>query len=468
MSGGPLYDKENDVLVGVTSWGVGCGMGEYIIFHECFSLLRIRLLTNQFFCAKDHPGIWAKISSKYDWITNTVCDNHSDPKPSFCEGMTESPTVSAKPTPSPTSSSRPSLHPTSLQCNNDEMFVSLSLTTDKYGYETSWTIMEYATQAIIESDSYLDLEQELLYKFCLPCSQYEFNITDNYGDGLLSEEGYELTVDGTVIDKYTNENDGGFSERSTLIPQSNHCPSEQSCDSQEITLDIKHYGMHHGTELRWAVEDTLTGNLIHDRTNLKASQFNDIRLCVECGKYIFRVWNEYEFAASGGLAVSVDGNILRQYNLLYDVGILNSTEFTSENCPTYQRLKSAYKYLDVDFCMEPKKTGKNAPITVKPCSDAPKQLWKADKLGQFHAYNNDNLCITKNKETLKLKPCLNKYTKNRGKSFAYSYFTKQLIWMRDARIAVTMSESPRLNTTVTLELYRNNNALTQQWIIEDS
>lgn len=382
--------------------------------------------------------------------------------------MTDAPTVSANPTPSPTSTSRPSSHPTAMQCDSDEMSVSLSLTTDQYGYETSWTMMEYATQAIIESDSYLDTEKELLYKFCLPCSQYEFNVTDSYGDGILSDEGYELTVDDTVLDSYTHENDGGFSIRSTLIPQGKHCPSKQPCDSQEITLDIKHYGMHHGTKLRWAVEDTLTGNLIHDRTNLKASQFNDIRLCLECGKYVFRGWNEYEFAASGGLAVSVDGNIIEQYNLLYDVGILNSTEFIGENCPTYQILKSAHKYLDVDFCIEPKKTGKNALITVKPCSGEPKQLWKPDELGQFHAYNNDGLCITKSGNFLKLKPCMRKYTKNRGKSFAYSYFTKQLIWMRDARVAFTMSENPRLNTEVTLEQYYNNNALTQQWLIEDA
>ncbi len=27
--GGPLYDKINDVLVGVTSWGIGCAMGKF-------------------------------------------------------------------------------------------------------------------------------------------------------------------------------------------------------------------------------------------------------------------------------------------------------------------------------------------------------------------------------------------------------------------------------------------------------
>lgn len=25
--GGPLYDSDNDVVVGITSWGIGCGSG---------------------------------------------------------------------------------------------------------------------------------------------------------------------------------------------------------------------------------------------------------------------------------------------------------------------------------------------------------------------------------------------------------------------------------------------------------
>ncbi len=414
----------------------------------------------------DHPGIWARISHVYEWISTTVCEGHSEPKPLMCEGVTVSPTTSMQPTPSPTQSKTPTISPTAMECEDDEMMITLSLTTDQYGYETSWTLMEYSTLAILKSDSYLDSSKEHLYRFCLPCSKYEFNITDNYGDGMLEPGGYELIVDNTIIDKYSSNNDGSFKKRTVPISQSEHCPLQESCSSDEITLDISHFGMHHGTELRWAVEDTMSGELVHNRTDLKASQLNKKRLCLKCGKYIFKAWNDYDFAASGGLAVAVDGNIINRYNLLYDVGILNSTEFTGGSCPSYQKFKSMYDYLGVEFCMEPKTVVKNAVLVVKPCKDDSKQLWRPDDIGQFHAYDNDSLCIAKaGKGKMRLKPCLKKYSNNRGKSLAYSLFTKQLIWMNDAKRSVGISTDPRSDKEVIMKTY-NKNSRFQQWIIE--
>ena len=60
-SGGPLVVKEganSDIQVGVVSWGVGCA-------HESF------------------PGVYARISSAYDWIKQQVCAKSSDPPSSF-------------------------------------------------------------------------------------------------------------------------------------------------------------------------------------------------------------------------------------------------------------------------------------------------------------------------------------------------------------------------------------------------
>lgn len=58
-SGGPLVIKGNnyDTQIGVVSWGIGCA-------H------------------KDFPGVYARVSEKYNWIRAVVCDKSSDP-PSY-------------------------------------------------------------------------------------------------------------------------------------------------------------------------------------------------------------------------------------------------------------------------------------------------------------------------------------------------------------------------------------------------
>ncbi|KAL7542236.1 hypothetical protein ACHAXR_011608 [Thalassiosira sp. AJA248-18] len=64
-SGGPLCvlgSDGEDVQVGVVSWGIGCA-------------------------SRDFPGVYARVSSAYDFIRDTVCDNSVDPPDSFnCSG----------------------------------------------------------------------------------------------------------------------------------------------------------------------------------------------------------------------------------------------------------------------------------------------------------------------------------------------------------------------------------------------
>jgi secreted trypsin-like serine protease len=78
-SGGPLVLKSTqgaDVQVGVVSWGYGCG-------HE------------------DFPGVYARVSSAYDWIREATCRRSVSPPADFdCDNLKLSPTAS--PTFSPT------------------------------------------------------------------------------------------------------------------------------------------------------------------------------------------------------------------------------------------------------------------------------------------------------------------------------------------------------------------------------
>lgn len=66
-SGGPLYDKDNDMVVGVISWGIGCASPEF-------------------------PGVYARISAQYDWIKDIVCNNSSR-QPAWCGNLVQSPSV---------------------------------------------------------------------------------------------------------------------------------------------------------------------------------------------------------------------------------------------------------------------------------------------------------------------------------------------------------------------------------------
>ena len=58
-SGGPLYDRNAERLVGITSWGSGCGT--------------------------TLPAGYARIADQFEWIKETVCAHHNPVNaPSYC------------------------------------------------------------------------------------------------------------------------------------------------------------------------------------------------------------------------------------------------------------------------------------------------------------------------------------------------------------------------------------------------
>jgi endonuclease I len=79
--------------------------------------------------------------------------------------------------------------------------VAFSLTTDNYGYETSWTITNSSNQEVASGTDYASTT---LYdeNFCLADGDYSFIINDSYGDGICCNVGngsYDLSLGGTSI-----------------------------------------------------------------------------------------------------------------------------------------------------------------------------------------------------------------------------------------------------------------------------
>jgi hypothetical protein len=99
-SGGPLIDGD-EKIVGVVSWGVGCGR-------------------------KDYPGVYARVSGLKEWLGTNIC-SLSDNRPDWCADInlaihvdttpvtppqTPQPTLRQTPPPTSQPTSRPTLRPT--------------------------------------------------------------------------------------------------------------------------------------------------------------------------------------------------------------------------------------------------------------------------------------------------------------------------------------------------------------------
>ncbi|KAL3909366.1 MAG: hypothetical protein SGILL_008115 [Bacillariaceae sp.] len=165
-SGGPLVKKgsspNNDVLVGVSSWGFECG-------HP------------------DFPGVYSRVSDQVDWIKSTVCSiSAAAPREYNCDSDPRTPET------------------------NSEMTVTISITFDDWPDEIGWTLVDAKNFEVIADrpvGTYSEdkWQQTVTESFSLTEEAYYiFSIHDKYGDGLCCDTkpgSFQITLDeqGTML-----------------------------------------------------------------------------------------------------------------------------------------------------------------------------------------------------------------------------------------------------------------------------
>lgn len=196
-TGGPLFDMDNNVVVGILSYKTSCNTHA----DSPISLQSVPSTTTT------KPGVYAKISDGWSWIQSTICEESTSTIPPELCSYTASPTLSSVPTISPS-------------ICNDGMDLELSLTTDRFSTETYWIFSNIETNEIyglggdeLGIDNLQDRTDYVAHA-CLPLLSsssmnsvsddtgcYQFAIYDTFGDGIKgnAEQGYCVKVNGEEI-----------------------------------------------------------------------------------------------------------------------------------------------------------------------------------------------------------------------------------------------------------------------------
>ena len=97
-------------------------------------------------------------------------------------------------------------------CSTNE--IAFSLTTDTYGYETSWTITNTSDQEVANGGSYANAT-DYNENFCLDDGDYTFTINDSYGDGICCSYGNGSYVLTNITSGATLASGGSFTNTDT-------------------------------------------------------------------------------------------------------------------------------------------------------------------------------------------------------------------------------------------------------------
>jgi hypothetical protein len=172
-------------------------------------------------------------------------------------------------------------------CDGPFASVSLSLTTDNYGSETSWTVTD-ASGTTVASGSGYGNNTTINETFTLADGEYTFTINDSYGDGICCSYGngsYTLTGDGSSF-----QTGGAFGSSESTVFCVESGSSGPTCPNTNVVLVLT--TDNYGSETSWAVTNA-AGSTVQSGSGYANNRTYNISLNLSAGDYTFTINDSY-------------------------------------------------------------------------------------------------------------------------------------------------------------------------------
>merc|ERR1712194_855767 len=179
-----------------------------------------------------------------------------------------------------------------FSCPESESEIKLELKTDFYVPESAWSVKNSAGVTVIEraSNHYPSANTDYSENYCITPGEYEFEITDSYGDGICCSygSGYYKMYEGSTLliegGQFTHSE-----KKSFTVGPAFSCPESES----EIKLELK--TDFYVPESAWSVKNSAGVTVIERASNHYPSANTDYseNYCITPGEYVFEITDSW-------------------------------------------------------------------------------------------------------------------------------------------------------------------------------
>ncbi len=215
----------------------------------------------------------------------------------------------------------PTMAPTALLCNDDEATFEVAIDFDYYSHEISWVLQDSCSgEQLLENQYAFGKTSDFLH-VCIPRSQYVFELSDSFGDGLgFPHPGGNVTVNYDGGDYELDiGGDFGSSAKSFFGDNNITCsptmaPTALLCNDDEATFEVAIDFDYYSDDVSWNLLSMCTSENLFEKVYSSDVTSDFLHVCIPRGRYVFELSDSFGDGLGHPFWNLPDGNVTVNYD----------------------------------------------------------------------------------------------------------------------------------------------------------